>query len=223
MHIRIRTLTKVFLSLTAVLVFSSSEANPLGAGLTWSIVPSPRKAGAASHLYGVSALSATEAWAAGDRIEGEGSPLIYRWDGARWKSVSTPAIDDSYLKDIVAISSADVWAVGYQEGDCYQVFTVAEHWNGASWVKVTSPNPSNDPCFGANYLTGIAAVASNDVWAVGYQETNPGYGELIIHWDGTRWTALPTHASGYRWLIDVAALSANDVWAVGYTFLNDSG
>jgi len=100
--------------------------------VTWSIVQSPRKVGAASHLYGVSAFSSDEAWAAGDRLEGEGSPLVYRWNGARWKSVSTPPIEDSYLKDIVAISSADVWAVGYQEGDCYQVFTVTEHWNGAA-------------------------------------------------------------------------------------------
>jgi hypothetical protein len=193
---------------------TASESN-----LTWSIVPSPRKPGAASHLYSVSALSATQAWAVGDRIEGEGSPLVYRLTGTRWRVVKTPTVLDAYLKDVAALSNADVWAVGYQEGDCYRVFTVVEHWNGSAWTKVTSPNPSNDPCFGANYLTGIAAVASNDVWSVGYQETNPGYGELIIHWDGNKWTAFPTHFGGYRWLVDVAALSGTDVWAVGYTFL----
>src|SRR3982751_5743558 len=141
----------------------SFSGTALESNLTWSIVPSPRKPGTASHLYSVSALSATQAWAVGDRVEGEGSPLVYHWTGTRWRVVKTPTVPDAYLKDVAAVSNADAWAVGYQEGDCYRVSTVVEHWNGTGWTRVTSPNPSNDPCFGANYLTAIAPVASNDV------------------------------------------------------------
>ncbi len=43
------------------------------------------------------------------------------------------------------------------------------HWNGTAWSEVTSPNPGS----AHNYLTGVIAVDSNNVWAVGYTNTPP--------------------------------------------------
>ncbi|HEX4665738.1 MAG TPA: hypothetical protein VH207_03985 [Chthoniobacterales bacterium] len=146
---------------------TSLGASLLAPALTWSIVPSPRKFGAARHLYGITALSATEAWAVGDRESDEGSPLIYRWNGARWHEVAAASVPDSYLSDVVAISSNDIWAVGHQD-NVGPDFSVTQHWDGATWTQVPSPNPSRDPFYGENYLSGVAAVSANDVWAVGY-------------------------------------------------------
>jgi hypothetical protein len=85
------------------------------------------------------------------------------------------------------------------------VQTLIEHWDGTSWRVVPSPN--SDVAF----LKGIAAVAANDVWAVG-----DGAGTLIEHWDGTSWNVVPSPNPGSEaFLNGVVAVAANDVWAVG--------
>src|SRR5436309_3023426 len=58
------------------------------------------------------------------------------------------------------------------------------------WNVVPSPNISRQ-----NYLTGVAAVAPNDIWAVGYSSLSPYGGTertLIEHWDGTSWSIVPS-------------------------------
>jgi hypothetical protein len=47
---------------------------------------------------------------------------------------------------------------------------------------------------------------------------------LILHWNGTQWSAVPNPTPGpmYNYLKAVSASSSNDVWAVGYSFADDS-
>jgi len=193
----------------------TGPSNPITADLTWSIVPSPRQGGV--NIYGVSALSPTQAWAVGD-IYGPLTPIIYRWNGRAWKTISPGSIPDSSLRDVAAIAANDVWAVGYQEDSSGGDLTLTQHWNGAAWTRVSSTNPSSE-----NYLSGVAAVAATDVWAVGYKESGGLYEELILHWNGISWTESPTRGGAYRVLSDVAALSPNDVWAIGYQFSFNRG
>ena len=107
-----------------------------------------------------------------------------------------------------------MWAVGYYyNGGIYQ--TLVEHWNGTSWSVVSSPNPGTDD----NYLSGVAAVSANDVWAVGYYDNGSGASQTLVeHWNGTAWSVVPSPNAGtsYNYLNGVAAVSASDVWAVGY-------
>src|SRR4051794_13492246 len=65
-------------------------------------------------------------------------------------------------------------------------------------------------------LGGVAAVSTNDVWAVG----NAGGDTLTEHWDGTSWSIVPSPHPGASTneLFEVVALSTNDVWAVGYYY-----
>src|SRR5262249_58000997 len=62
-----------------------------------------------------------------------------------------------------------------------------------------------------NGLFDTAAVAADDVWAVGEQ----GFPEraLALHWQGSTWSAVSTPCGAP--LKGVAAISASDVWAVG--------
>ena len=66
---------------------------------------------------------------------------------------------------------------------------------------------------------GVAAAASNDVWAVGFKigPDNPDFGlQLIEHWNGTSWsvdTTGPTIEGDS--LSGVTVVSSNNVWAVG--------
>jgi hypothetical protein len=49
-----------------------------------------------------------------------------------------------------------------------------------------------------------------DIWAVGSK---------IIHWDGRRWSIVPSPDASGGFLSDVAAVSATNVWAVGWSYV----
>ncbi len=53
--------------------------------------------------------------------------------------------------------------------------TLAEHFNGTSWTVVATPNPGE---FGG-VLSGVAAVATNNVWAVGSSVSDNSFGERV--------------------------------------------
>jgi hypothetical protein len=97
--------------------------------------------------------------------------------------------------------------------------TLTEHWNGSQWVAVPSPNASQAT---ASTLVAVAAVSSSNVWAVGnYQVAGQYQWETLIeHWNGTRWSIVPSPSSSHgqkSFLNAVAAISANNIWAVGYS------
>jgi hypothetical protein len=89
------------------------------------------------------------------------------------------------------------------------------HWDGAAWSSVSTPSPG--PYGGS--LDDVAAIAPNDVWAVGYKGTGPGENEwatLTEHWDGTAWTIVPSpSAFSNSYFRGVSADSPSDVWAMG--------
>ncbi|MFL6289245.1 MAG: hypothetical protein ACJ73L_12700 [Actinomycetes bacterium] len=97
---------------------------------------------------------------------------------------------------------------------------MTEHWDGTNWQVITSPNyPSAD-----HYLYGVAALAANDVWAVGrYEPDAGGSSTLVLHWDGATWSTVPSpNPATYSGLYAVAARAANDVWAVGYYYSSNA-
>src|SRR5262249_50505306 len=70
------------------------------------------------------------------------------------------------LSDVAAISTNDVWAVGYYCCNNSPSQTLAMHWNGSQWSLVSTPNPGNNN----NDLWGVAALSTGDVWAVGFAQ-----------------------------------------------------
>src|SRR5258706_8558234 len=119
------------------------------------------------------------------------------------------------LDSITAISANDIWAVGYNGSyngftDTYQ--TLTEHWDGTAWSIVDSPNLEQ-----SSYLEGVTALATNDVWAVGYSANAGGdHHPLAEHWNGSTWSIVSTpnpNKDSSFW--SVTANATNDVWAVG--------
>ncbi len=67
----------------------------------------------------------------------------------------------------------------------------------------------------------MAGSSTTDVWAVGmFDSVKAGFQTLAEHWNGNRWTVVPTPdaGSGANALFAVLVLSPADAWAVGGYF-----
>jgi len=186
-------------------------------GSSWSVVSSPTTSGYS--LTGITAVSATDIWAVGATDSIVPLTLTMHYDGTSWSVVSSPNVCTSNvcvnsLLGVSAVSSNDVWAVGtYHTWYTGTYTSMTMHWDGSNWTMVSSPNVPN---YQATYILGVKAIASNDVWAVGYSQDNSiGVQAQTMHWDGNGWNIVstPTNTSSILW--GVAAVNASDVWAVG--------
>jgi hypothetical protein len=120
------------------------------------------------------------------------------------------------LTGVAALSDSDVWAVGFESSFGSQQTTHTIHWDGKGWTTFASPNIE-----GRNMtLSAVAAVASNDVWAVGSSADakRTSVNTFTMHWDGKAWSIIPSPngTGSLNELKGVAAVSKDDVWAVGY-------
>jgi hypothetical protein len=190
-------------------------------GASWSQVASPNIAGGANQLFGITAISADDIWAVGTAV---GAPLALHWNGNAWSIVSVRLGGGLSTEKLTAVSgsaSNDVWAVGDAKGIfTNQTFATIVHWDGARWTeKVCRAASGSNPPEGYEgggsdaYFTGVAAAASNDVWAVGVL----GSGPMILHWDGRAWTTV-THPRAFpnaATLRAVATSSGGSAWSVG--------
>lgn len=80
--------------------------------------------------------------------------------------------------------------------------------------------PISSPSTGGSLLSGVKVRSPCDAWAVGQLITPDGGNglSLVMHWDGARWTQVPSQSPGdtQNWLIAVTATSATNAWAVGF-------
>lgn len=199
-----------------------------------NVEPSSSSIISVNRLRGVSALSANDVWTVGWSTKPNGpefaeQTLIEHWDGAKWSIIPSPnpvittaEADVSQLYGVAALSPNDVWAVGeYKNICCLPSRTLIEHWDGAKWSIVPSPSPET----GSNSLQAVAAVSANDVWAAGYygsDNPNEPVLTLILHWDGAKWSQVPSpnpnRDIGYtNGIYGITVVSANDIWAVGFS------
>lgn len=188
-------------------------------GTAWSIVPSPNVAGNSNVLEAISVVSANDIWAVGYSSDANfnNHPLTLHWNGTAWTIILSPTVDHDILFAVDAIASNDVWAVGISRPGGYgEERTLTLHWDGSVWNVVSSPNDGTND----NGVFGVAAVASNDVWAVG----NAGsLKTLAIHWDGSSWSIVPTPAfnsnTNNEVLVGIVALSSTNIWTTGQFLL----
>jgi hypothetical protein len=183
-------------------------------GTNWSVITGPATV-SETILYDVAVVSSSDVWAVGQTYAGYPGyyhSLAIHWDGTAWSRVPSPNLSEygiNSLFGVDAVSSTDVWAVGYAGHTSWQ--TLAMHWDGNAWSIVPSPNTPSP----FNRLFRVAATAANDVWAVGSTSRTDDGQTIIMRWDGSQWKMEATTFPGA--LYGVAAVSANDVWAVGYS------
>ena len=185
-------------------------------GRTWKVQDTRgTSSGQGTYLYGVSATSATNAWAVG---QANGRTFILHWNGKTWKRQPTPNVGAmaNDLRAVSAVSTKSAWAVG-DSFDGVTYHTLVLHWNGKAWKVQSSPSPSLSPY--ADILYGVAATSAG-AWAVGNATDSNGTTTLILRWNGSRWVrqASPNEDVTVPYnnsLVAVAAISPSSLWAVG--------
>lgn len=195
-------------------------------GTAWSIATGPTfLPNDQPSLESITAISPSDMWAAGFILTNNTLslfPLFEHYDGTSWTAFETQ-FNDGTMFGVSADATNDVWAVGTVALGA----TITEHYDGTTWTVVPSPSPG----LGFNILEGVKALAPNDVWAVGYytkdvNSTRPAL-TLIEHYDGTRWSIVPSPNVGphsvyqSNQLYGIAAVSAKDIWAFGSFFAQD--
>jgi hypothetical protein len=215
-------------------------------GSTWAEVPVPALGGDYVRLYSIAAVAANDVWAVGRRFGSIYATVVLHWDGTAWSEslsgrIAGPNGYPTGFYGVTALAANDIWAVGtiFDNGDQ----TLTAHWNGTTWTRVASPNPSTSE----NYLRSVTALAPNDVWAVGYYGGAGARSHtLTLHWTGTQWLVVPSpdpeppggparvgHAGQVpdggggdicrsttcvgNFLFGVAAAAPDEIWAVGST------
>jgi hypothetical protein len=217
------TLAQVAAARTGAKVATESPLAASGAcEPNWEIVSSPNPGAKKNYLNGVEAVSDTDVWAVGYRSENTSTQtLVQHWNGQSWSTVPSPnraGADFNELYAVSAVSANDVWAIGHSYKPAPQGYSLREtltmHWDGTAWTIVDSPNLGSYQ----NYLLDVVALASNNVWAVGYfVNSNARDQTLAMQWDGTEWKVKATPGETYlnHYLASISAVSATDIWAVG--------
>ncbi|MBK8900665.1 MAG: hypothetical protein IPM53_05765 [Anaerolineaceae bacterium] len=190
---------------------------------SWSIVSSPNVNGRSNLLNAITAVSTQDLWAVGEHRTANVSnvqTLTMHWNGASWTIVPSPNPDPNRnrLAGVAALSASDVWAVGEQGGSTGPNWSsLILHWDGSTWSTVAAPTLSP----GTSELRDVAAVAANDVWAVGAASspaTDWWDQPLVLHWNGISWSSVPVPSFGTTAELNgITAVAPNDIWAVGTT------
>ncbi|WP_431681016.1 hypothetical protein [Kitasatospora sp. KL5] len=221
-------------SLEAVLPFGPSDVWAVGSrndpaagedrglalhwdGRSWREVPLPAgPADRSSHPLALAGAGPHDLWAVGatahDRTTAP-RPLVHHWDGRAWQTVPTPGTEgDALLLGAATDGAGGVWAVGAAYDPDGTARPLAEHWDGTAWRIVDVPRPEGR----STTLESVAAVAPDDVWAVGSTTTDDGPPHpYLLHWDGTAWRPAEPPAEAEGQLHAVAAGPDGTVWAAG--------
>jgi len=124
----------------------------------------------------------------------------------------TGYVTGGQLLGVGTAGPASAWAVGYT-GTATTPKTLMLHWNGSAWSKVTAPAVLNGS---PGQLSGITVVSAKDAWAVGFTGAYPDQRPLLLHWNGSAWSAVPSPKPIVGALSAVTA-TASGGWAVGAT------
>jgi hypothetical protein len=185
-------------------------------------------------LRSIDGTGPRDIWAVGTARSGpgRGHTLIAHRGESPWRFVPSPdpgAVSGG-LVDVSARTAGDAWAVGYRcsrascAGGGFGERALTLHWDGATWKAIPTANPGT----ATDRLNAVAAIAKDDVWAIGDASDEGRYlhHPLLEHWNGTRWTAFPGPRFSDRKDIHLSGLSAvgpGDVWALGHVCFGDVG
>jgi len=142
-------------------------------GVSWTSFPAP----GTGPLFGAAGLSSADVWAVGYTGELSAQAIADHWDGSQWsESFSNHYPSQSVLSAVAASSPTDVWAVGNRLNYRSTFRTLIEHFDGAGWSVVPSPNANVRD----DLLQGVAVDSTPGAWVVGWWTQRHGTGRTLI-------------------------------------------
>lgn len=204
---------------TFLLIVTATSAQGSSSALPRASVCSGRIVWAESlvSLRDVTALDPHHIWALGAVANPmPGTVVLLNWDGRTWWVYEQPSAVGEFGA-FALISNGfgpEVWAVGGQIHDSMHSIL---HWgpldaNGQFWSYPPGPDLGSQTV----ELLDVAALAGDDVWAVGWKGETVA-APLVEHWNGGPWRVSRTPAlSGDRGEFHVLAAAApDDIWILG--------
>ena len=146
-------------------------------GTRWTL----QQISSAYELWGVTALSAADAWAVG--FSSNSNTLALHWNGTTWQDES-PANQNLNLQDVAASGPGNVWAAGiYYNSDGTGPYLAADHWNGTSWTEY--PIPALAGMEDYVFPLSLTVDSSGNPWIAAY--SNRANRTAYYHWNGSAW------------------------------------
>lgn len=197
-------------------------------GASWLLVAIPNPGGAVnSTLNGVSCPTAIECTAVGSSDDGQTSSatLVEHWNGTSWSIVTSPNPSGATFSALSGVScpvATSCYAVGFGSGGSPLAVTttLVEHWDGATWSVVTSPNPAGTTSSG---LSGVSCPSATSCNAVGEYMNGSIGSTLAEHWNGTTWAIVPSADVSGAFESNLTAVScagASNCFAVAFSSTN---
>jgi len=156
-------------------------------GASWAVASTPNPSQTRNALTDLVAFSPDDVYAVGSDSDFTltSHSLVEHFDGASWTVSSIPSLGtENELDGIDGASPSDVWASGDVLTDKGDPRTLIEGLSGGVWSQARSPSPGRR----ANHLFGVAAAASDQVWALGQASSElTGSSTLIERFDGVGW------------------------------------
>lgn len=168
--------------------------------------------------------TAAAALLAGVPIAGSASAAQVSWDPVAHPSTSGKT---QRFFGVDAAGVDDVWLVGDSfgvVGGALEFRTLAQHWDGASWSRVPTPDVETAPA--KDILFDVSAAAPSDVWAVGLSATavgNAASKPLAEHWNGSQWSIVALPPTPANSSLSAVAARGQTVWALGDQYNPQSG
>src|SRR5690242_1232581 len=98
----------------------------------------------------------------------------------------------SLLNGVFCTSSHDCWAVGEYAPSTGTELNEALHWNGKKWSKASVPSPGGTGSGSFSDLFTVRCTSAKNCWAVGFYAKGTVDLNQALHWNGRKWTKVPT-------------------------------
>jgi hypothetical protein len=162
--------------------------------------------GLPSSIYRASAVSHSDIWAIAASPAG---PVMLRYNGSTWSRMRTgPALDGIQPRDILALSSRDVWVAGDLLTRTGSPRLELVHWNGSRWSRLAS---------GPTAWVGRLAPGPDGEVLLTATPANGSATGLIVHASPAGWGSTITVAGGLGSGVSDVALAprTTSLWATG--------
>ena len=193
-------------------------------------LPIPAGFDAGSGYNGISAVSPTDIWAAGNANASAGDPfteaILAHWNGTTWTLTVPPhpagEMQFDQLFSVAALPGGMAWAVGNSDAPS-NGGAIIDALSGGSWTESAGPalpfGTGSQP--NASFAV-VTARSASDVWVnATFSPPSSGSGNVYAHWNGSGWTLSKPIGEPEGADINIramAAISASNVWAVGTAF-----